>query len=138
MAEYVSTVNVGQGQNFSLITSGQDDHDDTYAARLEKLDWRELFANYEGGALMEHLRCEWRNNFDVTIIDSRTGLTDAGGVCTIQMPDVLVRYLRPNEQNLSGIADVVTKAQEGRQRLAYDRMPLLVVPLPSRFDGRAK
>ena len=87
---------------------------------------------------MEKLRLEWRSSFDVTIIDSRTRLTDAGGVCTIQMPDVLVAVFTPNDQNLSGIADVVTKAQEGRQRLAYDRMPLLVMPLPSRFDSRVE
>jgi hypothetical protein len=54
------------------------------------------------------------------------------------MPDVLVAVFAPNDQNLDGIADVIAKAQEGRQRLAYDRMPLLVVPLPSRFDSRAE
>ena len=54
------------------------------------------------------------------------------------MPDVVVAVFTPNDQNLNGIADVLAKAQQGRQRLAYDRMPLLIMPLPSRFDGRAK
>ncbi|HEX8109847.1 MAG TPA: TIR domain-containing protein [Kofleriaceae bacterium] len=67
------------------------------------------------------------------LIDSRTGMSDAGGICTIQMPDVLVTMFTANYQSVFGVRDVIQSAQSARQRLAYDRMALTVLPLPSRF-----
>ena len=132
----MSNVHMENGCNLSMITSGL--HNEEYAAKLAKLNWTDFFAHSNGGDFIENLRLEWKDEFEVTLIDSRTGLTDFGGVCIIQMPDVVVAVFAPNDQNVDGIADVLAKAQEGRQRLAYDRMPLLIMPLPSRFDGRAE
>jgi len=87
---------------------------------------------------VERLRDEWRSNYDVTLLDSRTGYTDAGGVCTILLPDVLVGVFAANEQSLGGLEEAIEKAQAGRQQLDVDRPPLLIVPLPSRFDGRVE
>ena len=112
--------------------------DDRYAQRLGQLDWNAFFGRHEGGAFVEHLRGEWREHYDVTLIDSRTGYTDSGGVCTILLPDVVVAVFTANEQSLDGVEEALRKAQAGRQQLDVDRPPLLVVPLPSRFDGRVE
>ena len=61
------------------------------------------------------------------------GMSDAGGICTIQMPDVLVTMFTANFQSPFGVRDVIQSARAARQRLAYDRMALTVLPLPSRF-----
>jgi len=72
------------------------------------------------------------------LIDSRTGLTDAGGVCTILLPDIVVAMFTANFQSLYGVRDVMRLAQHARQNLAYDRMPLTILPIPSRFGTRAE
>src|SRR5262245_38177232 len=62
----------------SLLSSGRAT-DDRYSAHLESFDWSDFFAN-RGGELLESLRERWREDFDITLIDSRTGVSDSGGV----------------------------------------------------------
>lgn len=109
-----------------------------YAGRLQQFDWERFFTQHNGGSFVELLRDEWRRDYDITLVDSRTGYTDSGGVCTIQLPDVLVAVFTANEQSLRGIEEAIGKAQAGRQGLEIDRGPLVVLPLPSRFDGRVE
>ena len=118
------------------MTSGK--LDDTYDRRVLQFDWTAFFEHQHGGAILEALRQEWIKAFDVTLIDSRTGITDSGGVCTIQMPDILVPVFTPNRQSLDGAKKIAIRAQSARQHLAYDRTRLLVFPLPSRFDARTE
>jgi MinD-like ATPase involved in chromosome partitioning or flagellar assembly len=134
--DYTGQITVSAGVEMSILRSGS--HREGYEAGVLKFDWDSFFAKSEGGAFLERLRDEWLINFDVTFIDSRTGITDAGGVCTIQMPDVLVSVFSTNHQSLAGSKRVATHARNARQNLAYDRSRLLVFPLLSRFDGRTE
>jgi MinD-like ATPase involved in chromosome partitioning or flagellar assembly len=115
----------------TLLTSGRD-QDAEYTRNLEEFDWERFFQG-DGGKFMEHLRDRWRVEFDIVLIDSRTGLSDTGGICTIQMPDIVVAMFTANYQSLFGVRDVMRLAQRARQQLAYDRMPLTVLPLPARW-----
>jgi MinD-like ATPase involved in chromosome partitioning or flagellar assembly len=114
-----------------LLASGRE-QDEDYSSNLETFDWDRFFAK-GGGDFLERLREEWREAFDIVLIDSRTGLSDAGGICTIQLPDVVVAMFTANHQSLYGVRDVMRLAQKARQSLAYDRMPLAVLPLASRW-----
>ena len=69
----------------------------------------------------------------MTLIDSRTGLSNTGGICTIQLPDVVVAMFTANHQSLLGVRDIMRLALEARDRLAYDRLRLRVLPVPARF-----
>jgi cellulose biosynthesis protein BcsQ/tetratricopeptide (TPR) repeat protein len=120
----------------SLMTSGRSD--DGYPARVLGFNWQDFFRYQEGGPFIEHLRAEWSKEYDFTLIDSRTGITDTGGVCTIALPDMIVPVFVANHQNIEGVIDVLRRAQAGRQALAYDRAPALVLPVLSRFDGRTE
>ncbi len=115
----------------TLLASGRE-ADDTYTQNLETFDWEEFFRG-GGGAFVETLRERWRKDFDVTLIDSRTGLSDTGGICTIQLPDIVIGMFTANLQSLYGVRDVMRLAQQARQSLAYDRMPLSVFPLATRW-----
>jgi hypothetical protein len=130
-ADHVWEVALNDGKTFKLLPSGRDNHAD-YAKLLEGFDWPDFFAA-GGGEFIESLRNEWRREFDIVLIDSRTGMSDSGGICTIQMPDVLVAMFTANEQSMNGVRDIIDATQRGRQRLAYDRMPLSVLPILCRF-----
>jgi MinD-like ATPase involved in chromosome partitioning or flagellar assembly len=62
-----------------------------------------------GFLFFEDLKIQWKQAFnpDYVLIDSRTGHTDTGGICTRQLPDCVVAMFYPNEQNLRGLAPVV-------------------------------
>jgi cellulose biosynthesis protein BcsQ len=100
----------------SILHAGRQD--DTYAVRLAAFDWRELYARHEGAAAVETLREQLAQAADVVLVDSRTGLTDASGICTAQLPDAVVLMSAHNMQSLEGIEHVARTI--GRQQ-AYRR-----------------
>jgi cellulose biosynthesis protein BcsQ len=130
--DHLWKIEVGAGALWFLGSgrAGQAD----YGATLEQFSWATFFER-GGGDFLERLRDQWRSDFDVVLIDSRTGMSDAGGICTILMPDVLVAMFTPNYQSLLGVHDVIHSVKAARQRLAYDRMALTVLPIPSRFPS---
>jgi MinD-like ATPase involved in chromosome partitioning or flagellar assembly len=133
--EYLWTV-TGDDFELSFLPSGKD-VDADYSLKLERFDWDGFFAE-GGGEFVESLRERWLEDFDVVLIDSRTGLSDTGGICTIQLPDVVVAMFTANHQSLYGVRDVLRLVQGARQSLAYDRTQLAVVPLASRFGVRTE
>lgn len=104
------------------------DHRRTYAATLAQIDWGDLYEHHDGYLLFEDLKEQWREFIkpDYVLIDSRTGHTDVGGICTRQLPDAVVILFFPNAQNLRGLTKIVgdirtepSKPQENPIRLHY-------------------
>ena len=133
--DYTSRVSIEE-HTIQLITSGR--RDENYPAKVLGFNWHSFFEEAEGGAFIESLRDAWHEEFEMSLIDSRTGYTDSSGICTIQLPDILVPVFTTTEESAKGAIEVVERAQRGRQKLAYDRSRLLVFPLPSRYDGRTQ
>ncbi len=135
--DFICEVSCDAKHSIAFLPSGRD-QDREYANNLESFDWADFFRNKDGGRFVEDLRTRWREDFDIALIDSRTGLSDTGGICTIQLPDIVVAMFTANHQSLYGTRDVLRLAQHARQALAYDRMPLTALPLPARFGTRAE
>ena len=93
-----------------------------YASNFGKIDWQALYAERDGYLLFEDLKEQWRQEIkaDYVLIDSRTGYTDTGGICTRQLPDAVTVLFFPNEQNLRGltkvIADIRSEANPPRNK----------------------
>jgi hypothetical protein len=109
-----------------------------YAARLQSFSWNSFFAEHNGASRLEDLRTQWREMYDFVLIDSRTGLTDGGGVCTVQMPDVLVFVLTANHQSLMDGLAFLKGVQEARAVFEFERAPLMFVPLLTRWEEDPK
>lgn len=81
--------------------------DSNYTARLEKLNWTEIFQRKFGDLLLRNFKNQIIEEFarpDYVFIDSRTGITEIGGVCTRYLADILVILTSLNEQNINGTA----------------------------------
>lgn len=80
-----------------------------YASSFGQIDWGALYAERDGYLLFEDLKAQWQEAFspDYVLVDSRTGFTDTGGICTRQLPEAVTVLFFPNEQNLRGLAKVV-------------------------------
>lgn len=76
---------------------------------------------------------------DYLFFDSRTGLADIAGVCTVELPEVLVVFSGLNEQNVNGTARVLSMLREHPARDPEKRVATLLVlsPIPRAADVRA-
>ncbi|ATE53272.1 tyrosine-protein kinase family protein [Actinosynnema pretiosum] len=121
------------GGTLHLLAAG--DGGPEYAGRIQQIDWDDLY-KLDFGAYLERCRARWVADYDFVLLDSRTGITDIGGICTAHLPDYLVVLYTANEQSIRGVVDIAKRSDEARDRLPYDRSQLTVLPLLSRFDAR--
>ena len=81
--------------------------DGTYGQRLNAIDWGLLYAARDGYVMFEDVRAQWQAaGYDYVLLDSRTGFTDVGGICTRHLPDAVVSLFRPDDQSLGGTAQM--------------------------------
>jgi hypothetical protein len=123
--------NTPSGASISVLTAGE--RDDTYSQRVQSIDWNVLYENGIGRAI-ERMRADWVREFDFVLVDSRTGVSDTGGICTIQLPDYLIVLFTATHQSVEGVRSIALRAQKQQSKLALDRGRLLVVPIPTRID----
>ncbi|MBK6995790.1 MAG: tetratricopeptide repeat protein [Lewinellaceae bacterium] len=116
-------------EHLELLQAGKPDPE--YAASVQKFDWRDFFdTRYDFfSALVEFFKSRW----DYILIDSRTGLTDTGGICTAILPEALVTVFTPTRQGLK-VTEMIERALSFRKG-AGDMRPLVVYPLVSRVDA---
>lgn len=119
-----------------IMPSGR--RDTGYSSRLQAIDWQRLYAENDGYLLFEDLKAQWEQHLkvDYVLVDSRTGHTDVGGICTRQLPDAVALCFLPNEENIRGlemVAKEIRRESEGHSRKAID---VLFVPsnVPSLDD----
>ena len=117
----------------SLITAGRDDA--KYSQNLQGLNFSDLFERSDLGAYIESLRKEWISEYDFVLVDSRTGVTDIGGICTVLLADVLVLFFTTTDTSTKGVLDVVNRARMAQEKLPVDRGRLFAIPVPARDES---
>ncbi|RZQ63380.1 tyrosine-protein kinase family protein [Amycolatopsis suaedae] len=123
------------GGTVALLAAGR--HDAAYAGRVQAVDWEDL---YQRGfaAFLERCRAAWTADYDFVLIDSRTGISDIGSICTAHLPDWLVVLFTANDQSVEGAVNIAKLADVARDRLPYDRPQHMVLPILSRLDSRVE
>lgn len=108
---YTSNIPTATGKLY-VMPAGR--YNDGYDARFKSINWPDLYENHDGYLLFEDLKVQWQKSLEVdyVLIDSRTGHTDVGGICTRQLPDSVVLFFFPNEQNRRGLQDVIGQIKE--------------------------
>lgn len=104
-----------------------------YAERVSSFDWTAFYDQLGGGVLLEALKHELRASYDYVLIDSRTGVSDTAGICTVQMPDDLVVCFTLNQQSIKGAAAVAESAWTQRFTASGDP-GLRIWPVPTRIE----
>lgn len=112
--------------------------DDDYVGRMQDLDWPMLYSKHGLSLQIERLREAWTSEYDVVLVDSRTGVTDTSGICTIQLPHQLCVFFTASHESLHGVLRVARQAAEQRRHLPFNRLVVPCVPVPTRFDGRVE
>ena len=105
-----------------------------YVTQIQGFDWTGFYALHDGSEFFEWLRSRLEKLFDVILIDSRTGVTEMGGVCTRQLADVVVSFCAPNAQNIDGTMRIGESLQPQNLDPARTQGPLQLLVIPSRID----
>lgn len=133
----VIDVKVGvDSSRLSLLTAGQSGED--YTSRLHALNFPQLFDKHDLGSYIEELRNEWASAFQFVLVDSRTGVTDIGGICTVHLADILVLFFTTTESSTEGALQILEGARKAQERLPRDRKRLFAVPVPARDESRTE
>jgi MinD-like ATPase involved in chromosome partitioning or flagellar assembly len=120
----------GDGK-LDLLPAGK--HGPAYARLVSEFDWSKLYEEFDGFELLQNLRNQIRSAYDYVLIDSRTGLSDTAGICTITLPDILVMCFSLNRQSIDGSV-AVAEAVDAQRRPYEDRVPLRIFPVPMRVE----
>lgn len=104
-----------------------------YSTRVNSFDWRAFYDSLGGSRFLDATKKKMQEEYDYVLIDSRTGVSDTSGICTIQLPDILVTCFTLNNQSIEGAEAVTASVDEQRSASA-----LPIFPVPMRTEEAEK
>jgi MinD-like ATPase involved in chromosome partitioning or flagellar assembly len=117
-----------------------------YARKLATFNWIEFYERLGGRRLLGMAREQLRGIYDYVLIDSRTGVSDTSGICTVEMPDTLVVCFTLNDQSIMGASAVAESVRAMRAKMGaaagtkaaaepvLDLPALRILPVPTRVE----
>jgi len=131
-SEVVQTINItNHNATIDFIGPGRQDAD--YKQRICNFDWKSFYDHWDGGVMIEQLRRDVGEKYNYVLVDSRTGITDISGICTVHLPDILVAVFTPGPQSQRGLVDALKCVETNREELRPHE-PFHILPLPCRVD----
>jgi hypothetical protein len=118
----------GQGR-LDFVPSGRQGP--SYSARVNSFRWDTFYERFDGGTFIETLKANMKREYEYVLIDSRTGVSDTSGICTVQLPDTVVVCFTLNTQGIEGSAAIA-------QSLRAQRPSMAILPVPMRIESSEK
>lgn len=115
------------GGTLDFIPAGRQDS--SYASRVNSVNWQDFYERLGGSALLEAMKKRMRREYDYVLIDSRTGVSDIAGICTIQLPDIVVFCYVLSRPSIDGTASVARAIANARPQ-----HPPRMFPVPMRVE----
>lgn len=106
-----------------------------YAAKVKAFDWAGFYRDWEGEIYLEWFRQELLAEDAVILVDSRTGVTEIGGVCVYQLADIVVMLCAANQNNLAGTVSMAEAFSRPIVRELRGGRPLRILPVPARISA---
>lgn len=115
--------------NLFLLKAGR--FDGNYFPVVNGFGWQTI--DQKAPWLFQALAERWRSRYRFVVIDSRAGVNDMSGLCTMMLPDTLVAMFTANRASIEGASDIVRFAAEYRGERP-GALALRVCPVPSRIE----
>jgi tetratricopeptide (TPR) repeat protein len=119
------------GGTLDFVSAGKQNRD--YSSAITAIDWDNFYERLGGGQFFDALRADMKANYDYTLIDSRTGLSDIADICTVHFPDTLVVCFTLSDQSIEGASAVARSIDE-----RYRTRNIRILPVPMRIDDAEK
>ncbi|MFB6889498.1 FxSxx-COOH system tetratricopeptide repeat protein [Kitasatospora sp. NPDC056327] len=116
------------GGRLDLMPAGRQNA--SYSAAVTSFNWRSFYTrpDIRGAEFLYALREQWTSSYDYVLIDSRTGVSDTSGICTVLMPDTVVDCFTLGAQSIRGGVDAA------RAIIDADERDIRVLPVPMRVE----
>ena len=128
------------GGRLDLMPAGQRGDPaqlERYALNLRTFNWQDFYYNWEGELFFEWLRRSLVPDlYDVVLVDSRTGVTEMGGVCAYQLADAIAMFCAANHQNVRGTLNMVLDFNSDKVRAMRHGRALDLLIVPARVEQR--
>ena len=119
------------GGYIDFIGAGRQDG--AYSERVNSFDWKRFY-EIGGARMLTEAKAHLRERYDWTLIDSRTGVSDTSGICTIQMPDILVAFFTLNRQSVEGVTAILRSIRAFRNP-TVDGSKIDFFPIATRIEN---
>lgn len=102
-----------------------------YWSKLSRINWHDLFYSEHGNGVQLFfdlkIRIEEELQPDFLLIDSRTGITEMGGVATTLLADKVVSLVLPSQENLDGVRAVLRSLRRSRRDSGAGELEVIAV-----------
>lgn len=101
-----------------------------YWLKLSRINWHELF--YSNQAKGVQIFLDLKNRIadeikpDFLLVDSRTGITEMGGVATTMLADKIIALVLPSRENLEGTRAVLRSIRRSRRESSASEIEMIV------------
>jgi hypothetical protein len=118
-------------QPLLVLPAGLREDGSDYSRQLQSIDFKKLYQERDGYVFFDDIRQQFAKALarDYVLIDSRTGHSDMGKICTQQLPDHVVGLMVPNQQNLAGMRQEIAEIRDRHEMcdidLVLSRVPRL-------------
>jgi MinD-like ATPase involved in chromosome partitioning or flagellar assembly len=130
--DYVYSCQLPQCPRGQLWVMPAGKKDGLYNRKRLEINWSNLFETGIGLPFIENWKAAIDEAYhpDYVLIDSRTGLTDVGGICTLGFPNLVMMLFGLNSQNVEGTAAVAkTLSQADPERVP--QLCYIATPVPN-------
>ncbi len=109
-----------------------------YASQVQEFDWNDFYSRWAGDAFVDLMREDLCGNADFVLVDSRTGVTEFGGICTQHLADVVVLLTNATSACLDGTELMGRTLMSERVAEARGDAGLHVLPVAARVEQSAE
>lgn len=115
----------------SFLCAGRQD--DRYSGKVNDFDWKLFYEFLSGRSFIDAFAAWAKSAYHVVLIDSRTGVSDSAGICTVQLPSTIVFTFVYNRQSIEGTAAVARSVRRQRDAVGH---AVRMIPVPTRVDEK--
>ncbi|MEX1366426.1 MAG: tetratricopeptide repeat protein, partial [Nannocystaceae bacterium] len=107
-----------------------------YSSRLEGLGLGQLYLDGYGKPIIQAIKntIQEAEYFDVVLVDSRTGFSEEGGICTRDLADHVVVVMGLNRQNVRGTAAFLEALRSSTSKTENKGIRVVLSPVPNGED----
>lgn len=108
----------------------------TYSERVNTFDWKRFY-DLGGAGLLARAKEDLTRQYDWVLIDSRTGVSDTSGICTMQLPDTVITCFTMNRQSIDGVHAIMQSIRSFRSP-TVDGSAIALFPMATRIENAEK
>jgi hypothetical protein len=105
----------------------------TYSERVNTFDWKRFY-DLGGTRMLTAAKTQLRERYEWVLVDSRTGVSDTAGICTMQLPDTVIACFTLNRQSIDGVKAVLSSIRDYRSA-SVDGSKIEFFPLATRIEN---